>query len=431
MKGQNTQVRGEAGRRLADHVLVIDDDAAVGRLVATQLRSAPGEGFEAEVVGRLSEGLARLEAGDLAAVVLDLGLPDVQGLEGLRLVRQMAPDVPVVVLSGNSDEDLALAAVAEGAQDYIVKGSVDGGAMARTVRHAIQRHNMLDAVRSLALVDDLTGLRNRRGLMVLAEHEMAMSERTGIGFCLVFLDVDGMKSINDRFGHAEGDKVLQDLAALMRSSFRESDVLARVGGDEFCVLLTECHDDETENTLIGRLIDAIAAANAADPRPYELRVSIGRERYNPGEPDSLDRLLDRADAAMYASRSARTRVPTVLVVDDDEDLRAMLELSLGDRYKVVSAPDGGEALVRCSQRPPDLVLIDLSMAGINGLEVVRRLRRLPSTRHLPIIMMTGESADTFELQGLRAGVDDFISKPFDLEVLTRRIDNALARGPSR
>jgi diguanylate cyclase (GGDEF)-like protein len=129
------------------------------------------------------------------------------------------------------------------------------------------------ALRELALVDPLTGLRNRRGFLEIAEHELQVCLRRGSATALLFIDVDGLKEVNDAHGHAVGDALLRDVADVLRSTTRESDLLSRVGGDEFCVLLTR--DSALDGTvLLDRLATTTEAWNAREGVPYWVAFSL-------------------------------------------------------------------------------------------------------------------------------------------------------------
>ncbi len=159
-------------------------------------------------------------------------------------------------------------------------------------------------LRELTLVDELTGLNNRRGFLLLAAHQMRVAQRLGQSLLLIFADMDGMKRINDTYGHQEGDRALNDLASVLRMSFRASDVLARIGGDEFVCLAIEGEELPGE-ILRGRLQAGSEAHNLLTDRPYSLEVSMGLARWDPQVPSTLEELLARGDAAMYAEKQRR------------------------------------------------------------------------------------------------------------------------------
>jgi diguanylate cyclase (GGDEF)-like protein/PAS domain S-box-containing protein len=168
-------------------------------------------------------------------------------------------------------------------------------------RDITERKRAEETIRELSLTDELTGLRNRRGFVTLAEIELALARRMQRALRLFYLDLDRMKEINDRFGHAEGDRALRDLAEILRRSFRETDVLARLGGDEFVVLAIEDHLQDPEQ-ISARIQQNVAKHNRNAGRPYPLSVSIGAVRYNPHEHADIERLLAAGDAQMYRAK---------------------------------------------------------------------------------------------------------------------------------
>lgn len=281
-------------------VLVVEDNLGDARLIERSLEDASGS-FVVEHADRIARAIDRLTEGDIDIVLLDLSLPDSSGQQTFALIRSCAEDVPILVLTGLDDEEAATAAVQAGAQDYLVKGTFDSEVIARSVRYAVERHRMQEDLRRLATVDDLTGLFNRRGFLPLAEHHLNLADRNGEPLVLLFIDLDGLKRVNDVHGHAEGSRMIQDTASVLTKTLRNSDVLARVGGDEFCVLLTG-DDAVNAETVLVRLVEAVAAHNARAGRAYELSLSVGAAPYEATEPCSIEELMERADALMYEEK---------------------------------------------------------------------------------------------------------------------------------
>lgn len=153
----------------------------------------------------------------------------------------------------------------------------------------------------LATIDELTRISNRRGFMALAQHSLNLCARHAIPATLVFLDLDKFKLINDKFGHAEGDRALVDFAHQMKNSFRDSDLFARLGGDEFAVLLTNTVQQQAEETL-ERFSHALQAHNQAAQRGYELAFSHGIVGFDPAKHTSIEALLADGDTQMYRGR---------------------------------------------------------------------------------------------------------------------------------
>ncbi|MBI3562010.1 MAG: PAS domain S-box protein [Gammaproteobacteria bacterium] len=172
------------------------------------------------------------------------------------------------------------------------------------LRDITARKQAEQTIRELSLEDELTGLRNRRGFMTLADAEFSLARRMRRGLVLFYADLDGMKTINDTYGHAEGDNALRDIAALLQKTFRDSDILARLGGDEFAVLALETAQQEP-GQMIQRLEAEVAAHNHSAGRRYSLSLSVGAAHVEPGAATTLQDLLTRADAEMYRVKQTR------------------------------------------------------------------------------------------------------------------------------
>lgn len=453
-------------------LLVIEDNSGDARLLWEELKlSGSSARFAPVWADLLSKGLAQLAANAFDAILLDLSLPDSQNLDTLRRVQQQAPNVPVVVMTGLDDENLALTALQNGAQDYLVKGTASGKMIEHSVSYAIERKRaelalarraselqglfetgleitaqvglpallqavveraarLVDApmgglylvqpdhenlrleynynlpqsmlgfvmplghgiagrvavsgepftvedyqawegreasipneffrrtlavplkaggevigvinvaddqrtglfsadeirlvsmfaaqaaiaiqnarlyeqVQRLATLDELTGLYNRRGFFLLAEQIYRLAHRSSGDLVLFFIDVDHMKQINDQLGHKAGDQALLDAATVLRGTFRVTDVMARMGGDEFAVLAYPSVEANARQ-LINRLQSEVARFNTWAGRPFQLSLSAGCSSWNPGETTSLDDLMAQADLAMYAAKRTRS-----------------------------------------------------------------------------------------------------------------------------
>jgi diguanylate cyclase (GGDEF)-like protein/PAS domain S-box-containing protein len=172
------------------------------------------------------------------------------------------------------------------------------------VRDVTERKLLEKELHRLSIVDELTGLYNRRGFLTLSEQQLKLAERTKKSILLFFLDLDHMKWINDTLGHHEGDTALAEIAAILRQTFRESDIIGRVGGDEFAVLAID-GTDEARVVPMNRLRNALENYNKPEGRKYQLSLSIGIARYEPDEPASLDELMAQADTLMYEEKSKK------------------------------------------------------------------------------------------------------------------------------
>ncbi len=173
------------------------------------------------------------------------------------------------------------------------------------LRDITEHVRLREALRAMSLVDELTGLYNRRGFLTFGRQQLKIANRTKRGLFLLFLDLDAMKWINDTQGHHEGDLSLTEVADVLRETFRESDIVARVGGDEFAVIAVEARRD-SEETLVTRLRENLSRRNASSGRGYALTISLGVAHYDPEHPCSIDELLTRADDLMYEDKRRRS-----------------------------------------------------------------------------------------------------------------------------
>jgi diguanylate cyclase (GGDEF)-like protein/PAS domain S-box-containing protein len=172
-------------------------------------------------------------------------------------------------------------------------------------RHLEQRlAEQTEELRNLSLRDGLTGLYNRRGLLELSAQVVRVAERERHGLAVLFVDLDGLKSINDRLGHDRGDRAIVEAGELLRTTCRATDLVARLGGDEFVVLAGNVDDGSIE-VLKQRIAAAVAQANAAPGRDYQISFSLGVARFDPSSPVPIETLITEADALMYEVKARR------------------------------------------------------------------------------------------------------------------------------
>ena len=206
-------------------VLLIEDNPGDARLIREVLSDTDHLNFELKWVDQLETGIELITKDAFDVVLLDLSLPDSHGMETIIDFREQAPAIPIVVLTGLDDEQVALNAVQHGAQDYLIKGQVNSSVIMRSMRYAIERHRLQGELYNLSIIDELTSLYNRRGFFNQAQQFMNANGQEGKGFYLVVADLDGMKQINDTYGHHMGDLALMDTANILKEVFRDSDII--------------------------------------------------------------------------------------------------------------------------------------------------------------------------------------------------------------
>ncbi|MGD0886094.1 MAG: diguanylate cyclase [Thermodesulfovibrionales bacterium] len=172
-------------------------------------------------------------------------------------------------------------------------------------RDITDRKKLEEQLRTASITDELTGLLNRRGFLIFAQKHFEVAKRNKRPFSILYLDLNEMKKINDEFGHKEGDQALIDISNILKKSFRASDIIARIGGDEFTVLISEPPRSELERTVAQHIQDNLRVHNEQTEKGYKLSGSMGMVHYDPEHPSSVEELLARADELMYEHKQHR------------------------------------------------------------------------------------------------------------------------------
>lgn len=281
-------------------ILLVEDNPGDAGIVRNLLF-----GFEcvAELttVTRIRDCMRLIDDRLVDMILLDLSLPDSHGLQGLRRLRAHAPEIPIIILSGLSDIETAEQAVRTGAQDYLVKGNLQGNLLQHAVRFAGLRHAFRAELEELSLKDPLTGIYNRRGFRLLADQSLRVAKRNGRDSVLLLADMNDLKDINDTYGHAQGDLALQAAARAFRTALRDSDIIARLGGDEFVALAVEANPPGI-GSLLKRLNEQLDRQDQQLAMSLPLSLSIGVAPFNPSESPSLNDLIVAADRDMYEKK---------------------------------------------------------------------------------------------------------------------------------
>src|SRR5712692_8588446 len=285
-------------------ILLVEDNTGDARLLQEAFEEITKMRFQFILCKTLKEALECLANGRPDVCLLDLGLPDAQGLEAVQNIRGESPDLPIVVLTVLNDETLALQALHNGAQDYLVKGNIDCNTLWRSLRYAMERQRVQLELLNLSMLDDLTGVYNRRGFLTLAEHHVLLAYRTGKPFLVAFMDLDGLKQVNDTLGHQEGKRALVEAAEILLDAIRHSDILARLGGDEFAALMLEANKSSI-GTVIRRVGQKLDSCNAMLSRSYDLSLSIGIVPGDTTRLSNIEQLLSKADALMYQNKQSK------------------------------------------------------------------------------------------------------------------------------
>ena len=307
-------------------ILIAEDETVSRRILKMTLESWGHEVTEAcdgAVAWRL---LQSADAPPLA--ILDRTMPEMDGIAVCRMARQQQSATPVYIIlltTKSSKQDIVVGFEA-GADDYVTKpfdrdelhARVEVGirivdlqrSLAQRVAQLEQALGQLkraqETLRNLSLTDDLTGLYNRRGFFTLAAQHLKSARRANQEASLIYTDMDGLKAINDTYGHDEGSHALKELADILRHTFRGSDIIARIGGDEFVILETYAGRTDAQSSIT-RLEEKLRKYNAGQQRAYELSLSIGIVRGGTDEYPTVETLLKRGDELMYEAKRGKRR----------------------------------------------------------------------------------------------------------------------------
>ncbi len=282
-------------------ILHVEDDIDHAMLISKLIKEIKNVHYELTHVQQLDAAFVELHNENYDIILLDLFLPDEQGVDTVARVCERAPDIPVVVISGTDDETMAIKALQKGAEEYLVKGKVKSHSLSRILRYAIMRHKGRVELQSLSLVDDLTSLYNRKGFMLFAQQQLSIAVRTKRGMILFFIKLDDLKEIKDKSGHQDGDLALIEAANILKEVFRDSDIVGHHAEDEFTAIAIESFDANNK-IIITRLQDELKFRNKQDNRLYELSLSIGTAYYDTEELCSVEELINRAEESMYEQK---------------------------------------------------------------------------------------------------------------------------------
>jgi diguanylate cyclase (GGDEF)-like protein len=282
-------------------VLLVEHNDADAKLLLNLMKGASDD-VEMVWASSFIEALTQMRKRTFDAMLLDLSLPDSEGIESVRRMSDRA-DIPIIALTKESDDRCRIEPLLAGAEDTFIKERINSSNVIRAVQYAIARHRRIGELHALSLIDELTGLYNRRAFMTLGDHQLKIARRQDSSVTLAFADLDGLKAINDQCGHMWGDFALKDIAAILKNTFRESDVIARIGGDEYAILWI-AHAPVSSEALHSRLKAGVDAHAVTEPRPYRLSLSIGFSHYKNGFVESLEDMLFETDRRMYEDKRA-------------------------------------------------------------------------------------------------------------------------------
>lgn len=289
---------GEKERPDSWRLLLVEDNPGDARLVREMLADT-----ETEIVhvDRLSEALVELKRSAFTVALVDPGLPDSAGIDTIATILRVAPLMPLVVLSGLDDEDLALQAIQLGAQDYVLKGSPDAESLNRGLRYAVERKLVQERLDYLATHDGVTGLPNRQTFQAQLSATLAQCQRRGGDAALMMVSLSGLGRINRLHGHDFGDLVIEETVKRMRRLLPEDAMLACTGSVEFSIILTDRQSIMDTPLLAEQLIDSARLPGRIAEQEFYLSANVGLSLFSIDSEDP-NALLKCAETALYQAR---------------------------------------------------------------------------------------------------------------------------------
>lgn len=466
-------------------ILVVDDQPTNRTILMRYLAQTgyemleAGDGFEAvEIAAERQPDL----------ILLDIIMPGRDGFDVCRILKSQEETaaIPVIFLSAKSDSRDVEQAFALGGCDFVTKPFRTGEVKARVAVHLelrkaqqelVSRNQQLESLSRLvaetnielarqARTDPLTELLNRRAWVEMMKHEHDRWLRHGRDYTVVMIDVDYFKAFNDSLGHQAGDDCIQRIAKCFCSACRNTDVIGRYGGEEFVLLAPET-DIQNAMNLAERVRKAVFELNIYHPQsPVLDRVTVSLGVSVSGS-NFWEDILKQADDALYtAKRRGRNCICTysrdvlpregpaitqeppsgesarvadtaddglsILLVDHDFDNRAILIEALAhDGYRIREAADAKQALDEVHREPPHVILMEAELPDVDGLECARRIKAIPETQDIPIILVSARAGATDIRAGMKAGADEVLTRPIRTAELALRVRSMAERQRDR
>lgn len=425
--------RGEGMQEKAIRVLLVEDNPDDALSISEMLAGTDEVEFQLRHVSRLTDALDTLAEGEFDVFLVDLALPDSTSEQTLERIRHV--NLPIVVVTGAVREEFVLNLYLSGAQDYLVKGKVDGKVLSLAIRYAVARfqfltneEKQLHAIERLertnlqlkvaAEMDSLTGLLNRRGAENVVGIEASRSMRTGADLSAVVFDYDDFKAVNDRHGHAVGDDVLRMMTERMRTVCRPTDHLARIGGDEFLLLLPETRVREAGH-VAERMRKAIAEIPCRiGPKSIPMSASFAVTLVDPEQATVREILVATQEALKVGKSAGKNRVET--------------RKSAAAEPSEAPGPDNGDDRtqeLRVVRQP----IYDLWKHRLLGFEMLTRCRvgSVEARASSLFLSVEGEALAALDLECLRRCVAATTSLPPSARAHINLFPSTIVDGGSR
>ncbi|WP_444997266.1 diguanylate cyclase [Aliikangiella sp. IMCC44359] len=285
-------------------ILLIEDDSDDIYLIKNYLEKDKKTKYHFQTFSSLRESKKHLGCCEHDVVILDLGLEDSEGLDTLKKFITFKFNAPIIVLTGINNEEMGEKAIKIGAEDYLSKSMLNQALLTKTIKYSIERHALYLKIKTQAEQDPLTKLPNRKVFFEKLETLINQGKRNQLTIALIMIDLDGFKPINDTLGHQAGDELLQKFSARLKKTVRISDAIARFGGDEFCMLVTNYKNTEELLQIVNNKHEELNKPylidNNGKNESIQIGVSMGVAEWH--KDISSKKLIAIADQALYKSK---------------------------------------------------------------------------------------------------------------------------------
>ncbi|MCF7923400.1 MAG: response regulator [Candidatus Marinimicrobia bacterium] len=422
----------EENRSERERILVVDDSDEIRLMLGVILDK---QGYDVSTVETAQAGIDLLATEVFDLMILDLVLPDMDGRNFLIKLREdhRTATLPVLVLSAKNSPQIKAECFALGADDYFEK-PLDPALLTTRVAVTLQRSRSLE---KQTRYDHLTNLPNRAAFTENYASQSKLSFREDTPLCVAMLDIDTFKRINDDYGHITGDKALRYISKLVKQQLRESDFIARWGGEEFAVLLPATREDEGK-TALSKALHFLNQHPLITEKGENISLSFSGGVYQVKKGEALNEALSQADALLYQAKAAGRNTimayhdevevrSTKILLAEDDDLTSefILHRLRKDGFEIDHFDRGDVALEAAREKKYDLAIFDVKMPGMEGFELLQRTRAQSMNKSTPVIMLTSMGSEQDISRGLKLGANDYVLKPFSPMELMARIRRLL------